>query len=418
MAKYELMGSVMDDLAGLDDFSPIARERSLRYEQRINECAQLWFDVIERGKDPFWLRQATQPTSSGAYSQLCREYPHLFTEAMSTSDFKILTQDVLDRELLGYYKQVPIPNLGLVRPKTLNDFRNRRLYIYDGMTTRFDKLGEHEVHKQRAFAEQTPIDYYPDVYAAGAKVTWRALINDDLGLFKEIPNRLAIGAARTKHYFISTLYVDANGPHASLYTAGAKNIINITNGASKNNPKLDAAGLSDAFAVMMNQVDAGGDPILIPGNLYLVVGPALFTTAKNLMNMLTVDVSIEGGTTNTQGFGTRVLRVNNWMVGGLTLVLDPYMRQITTASGTKDTQWLLFADPTMQERPALELGSLRGYDTPQLFMKAPNTMRVGGGLDPAMGDFYSMATEYKSVLAFGGTRVDGKATVSSTGQEV
>jgi Mrp family chromosome partitioning ATPase len=70
----------------------------------------------------------------------------------------------------------------------------------------------------------------------------------------------------------------------------------------------------------------------------------------------------------------------------------------------------------VQARPSLELGFLNGFDTPQLYQKLPNTMRVGGGVDPLLGDFYTMDQEFKGLLVMGGTQGDGRSTVSSTGQ--
>ncbi len=409
----------------LEDYTPVGNvyadsPRRLRHESRVREAARLWVDCIEGRLDPFFLNQAMHPTSGLAFQMLCKNYPKLFTEAMSTSDFTALTADVLDRELLGYFTAVPIPNLGLAKKVTLHDFRNRKLFIEDGMTTPFNKLGEHEVYEQRALTEGTPITYYPDVYCGGAKITWRAIINDDLGVFRAIPRRLAIAAQRTIHKFITGLYVDANGPHASLFKSGFNNIINTANGASINNPHLSFSGLADALTVLMRQLDPGGDPILIPGKLTLVVGPALWATAKNLMNMITTDVSILGGDQNsapTTGYPKTRVQVNNWIVGDFNLVMDPYMRVVCTTSTTQDTMWMVFVDPAMQERPALEVGYLTGYDTPQLFSKQPNTQRINGGVDPMMGDFYTMATEMKSIVAFGGTQIDGRSAVSSTGRD-
>lgn len=408
----------LQPIDSLEGFSPVVREKSLARQARINEAARLWVDVLDGRQDPYFLRQAMMPSSEHGFRVLTESYPRLFQEAMSTSDFLALTADVLDRALLGYYSGVPIPNLGLAKKATLRDFRNRKLFFEDGMVTPFEKLGEFEVAKQRALTDNTPILYSPDVYAGAAKLSWRALMNDDLGIFQDIPKRLALAAQRTLHKFITTLYMDVNGPHAGLFKTAFANQIITANGAQSNNPALSAGGLSDAFTVMMKQVDSGGDPIMIPGKLFLVVGPALFTTAKNLMNTLTQDVSVEGGTQNAQGFPTRRIRVNNWMVGNLELVLDPYMPIVCTAAGIRNTSWMLIADPATQERPALELGYLRGFDQPQLFQKLPNTQRIGGGVDPTMGDYHTMNTEMKAVMAFGGVQIDGRSAVASTGAGV
>ena len=67
----------------------------------------------------------------------------------------------------------------------------------------------------------------------------------------------------------------------------------------------------------------------------------------------------------------------------------------------------------------MEFGFLRGFDTPQIFSKVPNTMRAGGGgVDATLGDFSTMSTEMKVLTVFGGTQVDGRSTVASTGRGV
>jgi hypothetical protein len=91
----------------------------------------------------------------------------------------------------------------------------------------------------------------------------------------------------------------------------------------------------------------------------------------------------------------------------------------TAATGSiKDTMWGLTIDPANLERPTFEFGSLKGFETPQIFTKAPNTMRAGGGLDASLGDFYTMSQEMKVLTVYGGKFIDGHGTVASTGANV
>ena len=89
-----------------------------------------------------------------------------------------------------------------------------------------------------------------------------------------------------------------------------------------------------------------------------------------------------------------------------------------TTAGVKDTAWGLMYDPNAQARPALEMGFLTGFDTVQIYQEVPNTMRVGGGVDPALGNFYTMNQNFKGLLVMGGTQIDGRSNVWSTGQGV
>jgi hypothetical protein len=59
---------------------------------------------------------------------------------------------------------------------------------------------------------------------------------------------------------------------------------------------------------------------------------------------------------------------------------------------------------------------LTGFETPQLYQQVPNTMRVGGGVDPMLGDFNTMNQNFKGLLVMGGTQIDGRSSAWSTGQ--
>ena len=407
-------------------FSPVVQKQNRLREARVLGAVEIWADFKEGRLDPFYMKQAFNMTDGGAFRHLCGRYPTVFRETMTTSDFSALTADVLDRELLGDYTEVPIPIEPIVKKATLNDFRNKKIFIFDGLETPFLPVAELQDLPLGDISQRTPILYAPLKYEKGAKVSWEAVINDDLGVFQDLPNRLARGARRTKHKFITGLYASVTGPNSTLFNAGFANQITLANGAATvNNPPLSVNALNDAITVMANQKDIGGDPIEIPGKMFLVVGPSLKVTANNIMHQLSVDVNVMGGTVQSSGSGAtqtiynaQRIKVDNWIVSDFTLIVDPYLPIVTTTPGVQTTQWYIFGDPTSQGRPAIEVGDLRGYDTPQLYEKVPNTMRVGGGVEPMLGDFRTMSTEFKALMAFGGAILDGRSAVASTGQSV
>lgn len=404
-------------------FSPVVQQQNGIRESRILAAAGLWADFKEGLVKQHYMNAALDPQfngDSGAFQYLCNRYPVLFRETMSSSDFSALTVDVLDRQLLGDYAEIPIPVEALVKKATLNDFRYKKTFIFDGMEGAFSPVAELQDLPLRDLSQRAPILYAPLKYEAGAKVSWEAVVNDDLGIFTSLPNRLARGARRTKWKFITGLFASPTGPSAALYNAGFNNQVIIANGATVNNPPLSVSALNDAITVMLNQKDTGGDPIQITGKMYLVVGPSLMVTANNIMHQLSVDVNVMGGTVQPSGTGVynaQKVRVDNWIVRNMTVIVDQYLPIVTNAAaGTiANTQWYIFADPMEQDRYALEVGDLRGYDSPQLYQKVPNTMRIGGGVEPMLGDFRSMSTEFKALMVFGGTIMDGRSTVASTG---
>lgn len=408
-------------------FSAARGRQNTQHARRVTEAARLMANVLSNREDPFLLKEAMFPRHEYAVKHLVEHYPALFDfkggsvglrETMSVSDYTALYVDVLDRMFYGYYNAAVIPNKPLVKQVALRDFRTVKRFLEDGGTTPLTIVKNGSSIPERAIGPETVITYYPDLYASRTSVNWRAIINDDLGIFQDIPRKLQIAATRAIHKYITGLYVQSNGLNTSLYSATYTNLITTTYGASSNNPKLSIQGIQDAFKVLAKMLDADKQPIVFGGTLYLWYGPALKATAENLMNMLQSWVQVEGGTSNVQGFPAQFVQTTNWAVRNMTPILDQYIPIVCTTAGTQDTMWGLTYDPNAQARPSLELGFLSGFDTPQLYQKLPNTMRVGGGVDPMMGDFATMDTELKIITVFGGTQIDGRSTVASTGQGV
>ena len=203
------------------------------------------------------------------------------------------------------------------------------------------------------------------------------------------------------------MHVDANGPHASLYTSGNKNIINTTNGASATNPALSISGLQDAFTVLGLQVDADGEPIGVDG-VILEVPPSLEITARNILGADQIMVGVFPTSGNNQQILTQ-----NWMRSKVTLVVNPYI-PIVASSANGKTSWFVHASPNVG-RPALEMGFLRGYEAPQLFQKISDQARIGGASNPMDGSFDDDTMAFKVRHLMGGCRLDGKSTVGSNG---
>ena len=328
---------------------------------------------------------------------------HLFTEAMSTADFPLIMGDVLDRQLLGTYTETPATWMTYCRKGSVPDFRTVKRFAVDGAEGVLATVGQNGQYLPQVLSE-TQYSYSVSKYGRILQWSWEAFINDDLdALGSSSPARLGRAARRSEDKTATALHVDSNGPHASLYTAGNKNIINTTNGAATTNPVLGVAGLQDAFTVMGLQLDADSEPIGVDG-VILEVPPSLEVTARNLLNATEI---IVGADTGAQRIVT-----SNWMKNKVALVVNPYIPVIATTNGK--TTWFVHASPTTG-RPAMEFGLLRGHEAPELFQKVGNQQRLGGGINPMDGSFENDSIEFKVRHVFGGTRLDGKATVGSNG---
>lgn len=398
----------LDDLrSDLHGFNPVKRQKAaLVHEARIGDCVKMWADLTSGKLDPFFLSEAINPSVEG-FQVLSKRYPQLFFEEMSTSDFASLTVDVLDRQLIANFEaaQPVYQKIARVVPN-LRDFRQVKRIRIDGGQDQARTKAEWQGIKASSPKVETTDNYTPLAYINSDSWSWEAAMNDDLGIFVDLPQRLSNGHIAAVSRFFTGLYVTTTGPDTSLYHADFNNIINTTNGAATTNPVLSVTGLGDALTVLGRQVNSDGEPIVFNGTLVLVVPNALRVAASNIMNQLSVDMTTVGGASN------QTMRVNNWIVGGFEVVVDPWIDKIATSN--QHTSWFVFLNP-QQNRPAIEMGFLRGFQQPQLFQKVANTARVGGGIDQAMGDFNDMGQEIKALTVFGGVVLEEKSTVASDG---
>jgi hypothetical protein len=334
-----------------------------------------------------------------------RPMEHL-REAMTTSDFPILFADVLDRQLLGYFSETKPTWQAYCRKSTVPDFRTVKRFALDGGEAVLPAVGEREEYPEVPLSDSKD-EFSVKKFGRRIDLSWEAMINDDLDAFRRNPERLARAARRSEAKFATELFVDKNGPHASLYKAEFKNI--IKDGAGKQ-PILDIKGLQLAMLLLAEQKDNDGEPIVVDG-ITLVVPPALEVTANNILNATQIWIGAEGGT------ATQQVHAENWMKNRVTLQVEPYIPVIATTKGAS-TMWALFADPGIG-RPALELGFLRGYEVPSLYEKAPDARRIGGGGGEPNESFNDDSVAWRIRHVLGGTRLTNtggaKATVASNG---
>lgn len=320
-------------------------------------------------------------------------------EALGTSDFPLLFGDILDRQLLAAYRETPQVFRNFCKIARVRDFRTVNRFAINGAESVLSEVAAQSEYPESRLTEAR-YQYAVKKYGRRIPFSWEAMINDDLDALSDTPARFGRAARRTESRFATTLYVDASGPHASLYTTGNANKVT-------SNPVLSIAALQTAMTVLAAQVDADSEPIVVE-SVELVVPPALEITAMNVVNALQIELTESGGTSNQK------LIAANWMKNRVRVSVDPYI-PLVASSANGSTSWFLFANASTG-RPALEVGFLRGHEEPQIFIKSPNAQRVGGGqVNPMDGDFDTDSIQYKVRHVLGGTRLDPKATVGSNG---
>lgn len=358
------------------------------------------FGQMDEAKRAEHNRKVTETMRFVRAYQEGRIAPVRFREAMTTSDFPYLFGDVIDRTLLGAYQMFPSSWEMWCKKATVRDFRSvKRKYLNggDGTLAAVKEADEYPIGT-KSDGEYT---YAVEKYGRKIPFSWESMINDDLQAFTDTPIGLGRAAKRTIERFATTLICDTNGPDATFFSAAHANL--VTN-------KLNVAGLNAGASAMYALTDAGGEPILNEPAI-LAVPPALKLTAMQLVNALQIQAKTSGGGSSAEEIYTTNLFSN------LQIAVLSYMPKIITATpANASTSWFLFASPEQVERPAVEIGLLKGHEEPEVFMKSPNAVRVGGGDASAMdGDFETDGVVYKTRFVFGGATMDYRAAVGSNG---
>jgi hypothetical protein len=369
-----------------DLLTVLGRESGFTKKPYSDEVRSAFMETLNRAIDG----------SNLAYYQL--------KEAMVTADFPYLFGDVLDRSLMAAWGTTMPSWRNYIDTGTVRDFRQAKMLGIEGMGAVLDGVGERAEYPERGPSEETPITRQVSKYGGRFGISFEAMINDDLGALRSLPQKLVEAARRTEALAASKMYVGTTGLNATLYNDTYDNQINVHAGATAN-PVLSIANLAQAFLVLGNHKDIDGFPIVMDA-VTLVVPPALRITANNIINSTEIMVATGGGAYNAAD----QLRVNNWMRNNLTVEVDPYISM--TATSNQATCWFLFASKGAP-RTAIQMDYLVGHESPELFVKTPNASRVGGGTVPE--SFENDSQEYKVRHIFGLTQIAPWATVASNG---
>ncbi|WHZ35473.1 prohead protease/major capsid protein fusion protein [Sagittula sp. MA-2] len=297
----------------------------------------------------------------------------LFRAAMhTTSDFPQLLTSTGNRTLVAAYQVAQSPvKTTLARQSTLADFRRgTRLKISDvGTLPKVNESGE-ITHSSRAEASES---YALDTYGSQFSISRKALLNDDLGAFRDSSATAGRAAAETEANLLLSLLLSnpTMGEDATaLFHADHGNL--ASPGTSLGSAAdINALGVARKAMRGMKALD-GVTPINATPK-YLLVGPELETQAEQVL---------------AQIYATTFTDANPF-TGRLTLLVEP---RIT------DESWYLFADPAVL--PVLEYSYLSSAQGPQM------ASREGWDV---------LGMEFRVVLDFGCGAVDWRGAYLNPG---
>jgi hypothetical protein len=387
--------SAADDGIAVAALSERFQETDNSYAQRQLRFHEAYVNFVER---PSRRTEEEMRRALGTGYSTARE-------AISTSDMPLLFADTLNRELLGRWNTVQLPSfepyVAMVR---MPDLFDRTYYGLSGGSKALDPVNELGEYKERALREETAkwrIRKYGNRFA----FSFEFFLRQSMDIFNRTMQELAVGARRRDYRIATELFVDANGPHASLYKSNYTGPSNFTTNIITGNPAFGPTGFELGMDLLGRMVDEDGEPIVIE-MAHLVIPPALEQRANQMFGGTEWEVTMDGNT----------FRIPNPYRGRVRVHVNPYIPVIANVANG-NTSWFLFADPG-SGRPALQFGRLAGFEAPQLFIKEPNARRVGGGSDVFDGSFENDSLEHKIRMFAGGNRFEPRATVASNGSGV
>ncbi len=322
---------------------------------------------------------------------------YLFREAITTSDFPSLFGFTIERAMLARY-MASIPDWqAYCKVGTMPNFNAGELHKVLGNDTLLPRVGE----KGEYLVSPVASGYYPRrVYKWGRQfdISWEAIVNDALNAFGDVANRFADAAIYTRAYNVTDLIASAAGPDALLFGAALADVADgqlITNVGAL---PLSITNLETTLGLMATQTDLNGRPLGIRGK-HLVVPPTLEMRARQILTSALMTYAA------TAAAAVPIPTANVVSQLGIQLHVNPLL-PVIDVSGNRWMTWYLFADPS--DGVAIQLDQLRGYESPEICMKASDKVMPGGSaeMSPFSGDFATDNIFYRVRDVHGGCRVD------------
>jgi hypothetical protein len=333
-------------------------------------------------------------------------------EGIATSDLPELLVPTLNKILLEEYAAQPRVWDQFATRLVVDDFRpvTFQALKYDdagednqGDTFREGSLptvGEYDEYPTAGFFSVT--EQTMRVKKAGQRIrfSWESIVNDgQIGLLERLPIELALKAAGKEDEEVTKQLVGASGLNAANFNSANQNLI-------AGNPALTLESLELAIDAANKQTYNGR--LITPVTQFALVIPrGLEMTARKILSVQEVR------TESTVGSIATTTITGNPIGSQITIVVNDWLSRIYSGAGS---HWFLIPVPGQALNPGVALGFLRGYETPELRIKANGGLYLGGGAVPAReggfdNDDFEMRIRH---IATGGFIVPA-GTMASTG---
>jgi hypothetical protein len=333
-------------------------------------------------------------------------------EGISTSDLPVQLAPTINKILLENYQAQPKVWDRFATRMVLDDFRPQEFmnlkYEDDGKNNAGDTfrdgslptVGEYDEYPTAGWFSVTEKSLQLKKSGQRVRFSWEAIINDgNISTLERLPIELGIKAAGKEDEEVTKQLVAAAGLNTTNFNSTNANLL-------AGNAALTLTSLEAAIEAA-NKQSYNGNLISTVSRFALVIPRSLEITARKILAIQEVrtETTVGGVVTSTvtgNPIGTQVeIVVNDW---------------ITKINSGAGAYWFLIPVPSASLNPSVALGFLRGYETPELRVKANGGLFLGGGAVPVRdgsfdNDDFEMRVRH---VATGGFMVPA-GTIASTG---
>ncbi len=301
-------------------------------------------------------------------------------EVMTSADFTYAIMEFVQRKMWASYQPQAFAFEPLITPDTLPNYLPVTRYLDQQGVDDLEYVGEKGQARPGSVTDATKRQWQVYRWEKQYDFSHEALVNDDIGYFDNLTEKMGRAARRTLEKFVSRMYTNAVSV-ARLVGLGA---LYSTTG------RLSTARISEARMAFNQRLDLCGERILSPLK-YVVYHTGLADTVAQIQNSTLVPELATNGA--------------NVIKGTFIGIEDPYI------TGTApNLPWYAFSDP-MQIK-TLVLARRAGMPGPMILRRKSDIEAVssitgaGAAVDPIMGDFETGNIVLKVVDVWG-TYLDG-----------
>lgn len=268
----------------------------------------------------------------------------------------------------------------------VGDFKTYDRYRLNPVDFEFEPLTDGGKYKHGELGDSA-YSVQAETFGKMYSITRKDIINDDMGVFSQIPKMIGFGASETLNRYCWTKFLNPSND------ADGKSFYHADHGNLKTSCALSSANLSAARAQFLKQKKTKGGA-KTTGESPLGIQPTRLVVPieiEDLALMLTKATYFNNGAT-TDNPADYNPQKGRWEV-----VSSPYLSD-SNFSGYSASTWYLFADP--RRLAAFEISFLNGKDSPTI--------------EKADADFDTEGIQFKGYLDFGISQQDYRAAMKCT----